>query len=74
MPAVVAGVYLEGSWADAEVANRFQAHLVARALSPATVRAYAYDLVNFGRFSIERGVQISDAVATDLFDYPDRHA
>jgi hypothetical protein len=69
MPAVVArrdgvGWRLEGAWPDAEVANRFLAHLVARAFSPATIRAYAYDLVNFGRFCVERGVRVTDAVAT----------
>jgi integrase/recombinase XerC len=76
MPAVVAqkgseGWRLEGSWPDAEVANRFLVHLVVRAFSPATVRAYAYDLVNFGRFCVERGVRIIDAVPTDFFDYLD---
>jgi integrase/recombinase XerC len=74
MPAVVAraddtGWRLEGSWLDAGVANRFLAHLAARAFSPATVRAYAYDLVNFGRFCVERGVRMTDAAPTDLFDY-----
>jgi integrase/recombinase XerC len=63
------GWRLEGSWPDAEVANRFLAHLATRAFSPATVRAYAYDLVNFGRFCVERGVRVADAVPTDFFDY-----
>ena len=76
MPAVVArrggeGWRLEGSWPDVQLANRFLAHLTTRAFSPATVRAYAYDLVNFGRFCVERGVSIADAVATDFFDYLD---
>jgi integrase/recombinase XerC len=78
MPAVVArrdgeGWHLEGSWADPdiEVANRFLAHLTTRAFSPATVRAYAYDLLNFACFCMERGVTIVDAVATDFFDYLD---
>lgn len=76
MPVVVAckggeGWRLEGSWPDAVVANRFLAHLVARAFSLATVRAYAYDLVNFGRFCVERGVRIADAVPGDFFDYLD---
>src|SRR6266536_1240756 len=76
MPAVVArrdgvGWRLEGAWLDAEVADRFLAHLVARAFSPATIRAYAYDLVNFGRFCAERGVRVTDAVPGDLFDYLD---
>jgi integrase/recombinase XerC len=76
MPAVVArnggeGWRLEGAWRDVEVANRFLAHLVARAFSPATVRAYAYDLVNFGRFCHEQQVTVGDAVPTDFFDYLD---
>jgi integrase/recombinase XerC len=76
MPAVVArrdgmGWRLEGAWPDAEVATRFLAHLVARAFSPATIRAYAYDLVNFGRFCVERGVRVTDAVPSDFFDYLD---
>jgi integrase/recombinase XerC len=74
MPAVVArtdgaGWRVEGWWPDAGLANRFLAHLAARAFSPATVRAYAYDLVNFGRFCVERGVSIPDAAPTDFFDY-----
>jgi len=76
MPAVVArksgeGWRLEGVWPDGEVANRFLAHLVARVFSPATIRAYAYDLVNFGRFCVEQGVGITEAVPTDFFDYLD---
>jgi site-specific recombinase XerD len=74
MPAVVvrtggAGWQVEGSWPDAGLANRFLAHLRVRAFAPATVRAYAYDLVNFGRFCVEHGVRVVDAVPTDLFDY-----
>jgi len=45
---------LSGSWSGLEKANGFLAHLDARAFSPATVRAYGYDLVNFARFLIER--------------------
>jgi integrase/recombinase XerC len=76
MPAVVArrvseGWRLEGSWSDVGVANRFLVHLATRAFSPATVRAYAYDLVNFGRFCVECGVGVADAVPGDLFDYLD---
>jgi integrase/recombinase XerC len=74
MPAVVAckgseGWRLEGSWPDAEVANRFLVHLATRAFSPATVRAYTDDLVDLGRFCVERGVGVADAVPTDFFDY-----
>src|SRR5580698_1439668 len=65
---------LEGSWADVEMANAFLAHLETRAFSPATVRAYAYDLLNFGRFLGEKDLTLVDVVPTDLFDYLDWQA
>lgn len=37
-----------------EVANRYLAHLGTRSFSPATVRGYAFDLLNFSRFLQER--------------------
>src|SRR5664280_1866641 len=40
----------EGAEEDVEAVNRFLTHLGARAFSPATVRAYAFDLLNFLRF------------------------
>ncbi len=40
----------EGCGEDGELVNRFLSHLVSRAFSLATVRAYAYDLLNFLRF------------------------
>jgi site-specific recombinase XerD len=65
---------LEGSWAGVDTANAFLAHLESRAFSPATVRAYAFDVLNFGRFLAERGVALGDVVPTDLFDYLDWQA
>jgi integrase/recombinase XerC len=52
------------------LANQYLAHLASRAFSPATVRAYAYDLLNFLRFLAERRARLG-VVATDLFDYLD---
>jgi site-specific recombinase XerD len=60
---------LEGSWADLEMANAFLTHLEVREFSPATVRAYAFDLLNFGRFLGEKKLTLVDVVPTDLFDY-----
>lgn len=56
---------------DVELVNQFLAHLVARCFSLATVRAYAYDLLNFLRFLAVRRAMLADVVPTDLFDYLD---
>ena len=37
-----------------ELANRYLAHLATRGFSSGTVRAYAYDLLNFSRFLVDR--------------------
>lgn len=63
------GHRVRGPGGDVELVNRFLSHLGSRAFSPATVRAYAYDLVNFLRFLAERCARLQDVVATDLFDY-----
>ena len=47
------GHRVEGCGPDVELVNQFL-HLGSRAFSPATVRAYAYDLLNFLRFLAER--------------------
>jgi integrase/recombinase XerC len=62
---------LDGGGPIDELANGYLAHLEARAFSPGTVRGYAFDLLNFGRFLSERGASVTDVVATDLFDYLD---
>jgi site-specific recombinase XerD len=51
--------------------NCFLDHLMTRAFSAATLRAYAFDLANFARFCDERSLGLPDVVATDLFDYLD---
>lgn len=65
------GHRLAGPWAGVEAANVFLAHLESRAFSPATVRAYAYDLVNFARFLDERNIDADRVVPTDIFDWVD---
>src|SRR2546423_6368377 len=65
------GHRVEGCGPDGELVNRFRAHLGSRAFSPATVRAYAYDLLNFLRFLAGRDARLADVVATDLFGYLD---
>jgi site-specific recombinase XerD len=69
-----AGHRLDGDADLCEVANRYLAHLDARAFSPATVRAYAFDLLNFGRFLGDRELAVGDVAPSDLFDYLDWQA
>ena len=68
------GHRLDGGGPIDELANRYLAHLATRGFSPGTVRGYAYDLLNFGRFLLERGGSVTDVVATDFFDYLDWQA
>ena len=56
---------------DVDVANRFLTHLGARGFSPATVRAYAFDVLNFFRFCASHGLTLAGVRASDLFDYLD---
>ena len=65
------GHRIGGGGDDAGLASQFLAHLGSRAFSPATVRAYAYDLLNFLRFLAGRRARLADVVPTDLFDYLD---
>lgn len=65
------GHRLAGEGPVVDVANQFLEHLEARRYSPATVRAYAFDLLNFDGFLTERGLDLLDVRPTDLFDYLD---
>ena len=59
---------------DEQVVNGFLTHLAARAFSPAMVRAYAFDLLNFLRFCANRDLTLARVVAGDLFAYLDWQA
>lgn len=65
------GHRLDGDGPVLEVGNRFLAHLVVRGFSPATVRAYAFDLANFAGFLDDRSLGLDAVVPTDLFEYLD---
>ena len=65
------GVRLDGDWEGVADANRFLGHLRARAFSPATVRAYAFDLVNLARFTEQRRLPVAEVTAMDVFDWID---
>jgi len=62
---------LVGTWPGVGAGNRFLAHLETRRFSPATVRAYAFDLVCLARFLMERSIEVGDVVPTDVFEWVD---
>lgn len=62
---------LAGDWADVGVANEFLDHLRIRGFSPATRRAYAFDLLNFGRFLQDHSLALVAVMAMDVFAWVD---
>jgi len=62
---------LVGDWPDLEVVNDFLDHLRIRAFSPATRRAYAFDLLSFGRFLTEHELELVAVTAMDVFGWID---
>ncbi len=62
---------VSGDWDGADAANMFLAHLQARAFSPATIRAYAFDVVNLARFLAGQGISLSEVTPVDVFAWVD---
>ncbi|HEY2261688.1 MAG TPA: tyrosine-type recombinase/integrase [Streptosporangiaceae bacterium] len=60
-----------GDWDGVEPANAFLAHLRARAFSPATVRAYAFDVVNLARFLTGQGLPLAAVTPVEVFAWVD---
>jgi len=65
------GHRLAGDWSGVTPANAFLAHLQARAFSVATVRAYAFDLVNLGRFLQQQDTPLERVGPVDVFAWVD---
>ncbi len=65
------GHCLAGEDALVEVGNRFLEQLAVRLFSPATGRAYAFDLANFAGFLADRSLRLGDVALSDLFGYLD---
>jgi len=65
------GQELTGEWAGVVEVNAFLRHLAGRGFSPATVRAYAYDLLNFARFLGGRDLSVADVSPMDIFEWID---
>ena len=68
------GHRLEGDDPLVRAGNRFLEHLVMQRFSPATARAYAFDLADFASFLADRSLGLADVAPTDLFDYLDWQA
>ncbi len=62
---------LDGDWDGLDSANAFLAHLAGRGFSPATVRAYAFDVLNLARFLGERNLALAVVDAPLVFDWID---
>jgi integrase/recombinase XerC len=65
------GHRLVGDSPVVDVGDSFLDHLVVRRFSPATVRAYAFDVANFAGFLTDRTLDLADVEPSDLFDYLD---
>ncbi len=69
---VIEGRYrIVGEWDALEIANAFLTHLDARAFSPHTVRAYAFDVVNLARFLLEQALELVVVRPVDVFAWID---
>jgi integrase/recombinase XerC len=62
---------ISGDWEEIAKANAFLAHLAARAFSPATIRAYAFDVVNLARFLTGEGIGLASVRSADVFAWVD---
>lgn len=60
-----------GDWDGRELANAFLGHLRARAFSPATVRACAFDMVNLARFLTGQDLKLAAVTPVDVFAWVD---
>ena len=58
------GYRIDGDWDGLDAANAFLAHLSGRGFSAATVRAYAFDVLNLVRFLTERKLALAVVDAT----------
>jgi len=63
--------HLAGDWAGVGLGNEFLAHLRARAFSPATVRAYGFDVANLARFLEEQRIDLAAVGPMDVFAWVD---
>lgn len=68
---VEGGYRVDGEWDGLQSANAFLVHLSGRGFSPATVRGYAFDVVNLARFLGDRNLALAVVNAPLVFDWID---
>jgi integrase/recombinase XerC len=68
---VEGGYRLDGDWDGLDAANAFLTHLSGRGFSPATLRGYAFDVVNLARFLGERELTLAVVDAPLVFEWID---
>jgi len=69
--AIDGGYRIDGDWEGRDAANAFLMHLAGRGFSPATVRAYAFDVAKLARFLSERNLTLEVVDAPLVFDWID---
>ena len=65
------GYRIGGDWEGLDAANAFLRHLSGRGFSAATVRGYAFDVVNLARFLGERDLRLAEVKAPLVFEWID---
>ena len=63
------GYAIDGPWEGCAAANAFLVHLVGRGFSAATVRAYAFDVLNLARFLLDRDLAVAAVTAVEVFEW-----
>lgn len=65
------GFVVDGEWEGYAAANASLKHLAGRAFSVATVRAYAFDVLNLARFLIARDLGLAAVTPMTVFEWID---
>ncbi|WP_234904143.1 site-specific integrase [Mycolicibacterium frederiksbergense] len=65
------GYAIDGPWEGCAAANAFLVHLVGRGFSAATVRAYAFDVLNLARFLLDRDLAVAAVTPVEVFEWID---
>ncbi|MGQ9411327.1 tyrosine-type recombinase/integrase [Mycolicibacterium gilvum] len=65
------GYAIDGPWEGCAAANSFLVHLVGRGFSAATVRAYAFDVLNLARFLLDRDLAVAAVTPVEVFEWID---